>query len=121
MLKFVSRHHRAILILLLGSETLLIFPSPRSCRVQIEFPKIEVRYEDVTVDAYVHVGSRALPTIPNFICNMTEVGPKILTANFSSIYVFHHIGCSKLDLHVKVTFKQVFHGSGRITASVLLL
>ncbi|ONM29553.1 glossy13 [Zea mays] len=40
--------------------------------VQIEFPKIEVRYEDVTVDAYVHVGSRALPTIPNFICNMTE-------------------------------------------------
>ncbi|ONM29556.1 glossy13 [Zea mays] len=50
--------------------------------VQIEFPKIEVRYEDVTVDAYVHVGSRALPTIPNFICNMTEVGPKILTAIF---------------------------------------
>ncbi|KAG8045866.1 hypothetical protein GUJ93_ZPchr0008g13536 [Zizania palustris] len=40
--------------------------------VQIEFPKIEVRYEDLTVDAYVHVGSRALPTIPNFICNMTE-------------------------------------------------
>lgn len=119
MLKFVSRHHRAILILLLGSETLLIFPSPRSCRVQIEFPKIEVRYEDVTVDAYVHVGSRALPTIPNFICNMTEVGPKLLSANFS--YAFHHIGCSKLDLHVKVTFKQVFHGSGRITASVLLL
>ncbi|TVU21529.1 hypothetical protein EJB05_31170 [Eragrostis curvula] len=40
--------------------------------VHIEFPKIEVRYEDLTVDAYVHVGSRALPTIPNFICNMTE-------------------------------------------------
>ncbi|CAO2181116.1 unnamed protein product [Urochloa humidicola] len=40
--------------------------------VSIEFPKIEVRYEDLTVDAYVHVGSRALPTIPNFICNMTE-------------------------------------------------
>ncbi|GJN05636.1 hypothetical protein PR202_ga23283 [Eleusine coracana subsp. coracana] len=40
--------------------------------VNIEFPKIEVRYEDLTVDAYVHVGSRALPTIPNFICNMTE-------------------------------------------------
>lgn len=40
--------------------------------MSIEFPKIEVRYEDLTVDAYVHVGSRALPTIPNFICNMTE-------------------------------------------------
>lgn len=64
-----------VLIFLLGSETLLFFRSPRSCRVHIEFPKIEVRYEDLTVDAYVHVGSRALPTIPNFICNMTEVGP----------------------------------------------
>lgn len=46
-----------------------------SCSVHIEFPKIEVRYEDLTVDAYVHVGSRALPTIPNFICNMSEVAP----------------------------------------------
>uniref|UniRef100_A0A0D9UXG8 ABC transporter domain-containing protein n=1 Tax=Leersia perrieri TaxID=77586 RepID=A0A0D9UXG8_9ORYZ len=43
-----------------------------SAAEKIEFPKIEVRYEDLTVDAYVHVGSRALPTIPNFICNMTE-------------------------------------------------
>jgi hypothetical protein len=44
--------------------------------VNIDFPKIEVRYEDLRVDAYVHVGSRALPTIPNFICNMTEVSAR---------------------------------------------
>lgn len=44
------------------------------CRVNLEFPKIEVRFQDLKVGAYVHVGSRALPTIPNFICNMTEVG-----------------------------------------------
>ncbi|KAJ4765893.1 ABC transporter [Rhynchospora pubera] len=40
--------------------------------VHLEFPKIEVRFKGLKVDAYVHVGSRALPTIPNFICNMTE-------------------------------------------------
>nr|CAD1842985.1 unnamed protein product [Ananas comosus var. bracteatus] len=40
--------------------------------VNLEFPKIEVRFQDLKVGAYVHVGSRALPTIPNFICNMTE-------------------------------------------------
>ncbi|KAG5097429.1 hypothetical protein JHK82_047283 [Glycine max] len=40
--------------------------------VGLHFPKIEVRFQDLTVETYVHVGSRALPTIPNFICNMTE-------------------------------------------------
>uniref|UniRef100_V5NZ11 PDR protein 2 n=1 Tax=Tabernaemontana elegans TaxID=761068 RepID=V5NZ11_9GENT len=41
--------------------------------VDLEFPKVEVRFQDLNVDAFVHVGSRALPTIPNFIYNMTEV------------------------------------------------
>ncbi|RDX69081.1 ABC transporter G family member 32, partial [Mucuna pruriens] len=40
--------------------------------VGLDFPKIEVRFQNLTVETYVHVGSRALPTIPNFICNMTE-------------------------------------------------
>ncbi|CAK9172271.1 unnamed protein product [Ilex paraguariensis] len=41
-------------------------------RVDLEFPKIEVRFQHLTVESFVHVGSRALPTIPNFISNMTE-------------------------------------------------
>uniref|UniRef100_V5NXR0 PDR protein 2 n=1 Tax=Vinca minor TaxID=60093 RepID=V5NXR0_VINMI len=41
--------------------------------VDLEFPKVEVRFQNLSVDAFVHVGSRALPTIPNFIFNMTEV------------------------------------------------
>ncbi|XP_027083196.2 ABC transporter G family member 32 isoform X1 [Coffea arabica] len=41
--------------------------------VDLEFPKVEVRFQNLNVDAFVHVGSRALPTIPNFLCNMTEV------------------------------------------------
>ncbi|KAL1552462.1 ABC transporter G family member 32-like isoform X1 [Salvia divinorum] len=40
--------------------------------VGLEFPKVEVRFENLKVDALVHVGSRALPTVPNFIFDMTE-------------------------------------------------
>ncbi|CAI0389791.1 unnamed protein product [Linum tenue] len=40
--------------------------------VELEFPKIEVRFQNLMVESYVHVGSRALPTIPNFIFNMSE-------------------------------------------------
>ncbi|XP_063936487.1 ABC transporter G family member 32-like [Daucus carota subsp. sativus] len=40
--------------------------------VALEFPKVEVRFQDLKVEASVHVGSRALPTVPNFIFNMTE-------------------------------------------------
>nr|XP_027071225.1 ABC transporter G family member 32-like isoform X1 [Coffea arabica] len=41
-------------------------------RVDLDFPKIEVRFQNLRVESFVHVGSRALPTIPNFIFNMTE-------------------------------------------------
>ncbi|KAK8707089.1 hypothetical protein V6N13_058155 [Hibiscus sabdariffa] len=40
--------------------------------VDLEFPKIEVRFQNLAVESFVHVGSRALPTIPNFIFNMAE-------------------------------------------------
>ncbi|KAL6524145.1 ABC transporter G member 32 [Orobanche minor] len=40
--------------------------------VGLEFPKVEVRFQNLKVGALVHVGSRALPTIPNFISDMTE-------------------------------------------------
>ncbi|KAK4479170.1 hypothetical protein RD792_014681 [Penstemon davidsonii] len=41
-------------------------------RVDLEFPKIEVRFQHLTVESFVHIGSRALPTIPNFIINIAE-------------------------------------------------
>ncbi|CAM8960284.1 hypothetical protein QQ045_005472 [Rhodiola kirilowii] len=40
--------------------------------VDLKFPKVEVRFQNLKVESYVHVGSRALPTIPNFIFNMAE-------------------------------------------------
>ncbi|KAI5680627.1 hypothetical protein M9H77_01854 [Catharanthus roseus] len=41
-------------------------------RVDLDFPKIEVRFQNLKIESFVYVGSRALPTIPNFIFNMTE-------------------------------------------------
>ena len=51
-------------------------------RVDLEFPKIEVRFQNLKVEAFVHLGSRALPTIPNFVFNMTEVDFFSLVTNF---------------------------------------
>lgn len=42
-------------------------------RVGIGLPTIEVRYEHLNVEAEAFVGSRALPTLFNFIVNMFEV------------------------------------------------
>ncbi|KAI4348999.1 hypothetical protein L6164_009658 [Bauhinia variegata] len=41
-------------------------------RVQIETPKIEVRYENLSVEGDVYVGSRALPTLLNATLNTIE-------------------------------------------------
>lgn len=39
----------------------------------IEIPKIEVRYENLSVEGDVYVGSRALPTLLNATFNTLEV------------------------------------------------
>ncbi|GAB2300384.1 ABC transporter G member 32 [Dionaea muscipula] len=44
----------------------------RFVEVNMDFPKVEVRFQHLIVESFVHIGSRALPTIPNFICNMSE-------------------------------------------------
>ncbi|XWS11666.1 hypothetical protein CRYUN_Cryun37aG0018900 [Craigia yunnanensis] len=45
----------------------------RTDRVGIEIPKIEVRYEHLSVEGDVYVGSRALPTFLNVTLNTVEV------------------------------------------------
>lgn len=45
------------------------------CRVGLEFPTIEVRFEHLSVEAEAYVGGRALPTIFNFSANILEVIP----------------------------------------------
>jgi hypothetical protein len=41
--------------------------------VGIELPKIEVRYQNLNVEAEAYVGSRGLPTIFNSYANVLEV------------------------------------------------
>lgn len=44
------------------------------CRVGVEFSKVEVRFEDLTVETEVYVGTRALPTVTNVFRNVAESG-----------------------------------------------
>lgn len=43
------------------------------CRVGISLPNVEVRFNDLSVNADIHVGSRALPTLLNFCRNIFGV------------------------------------------------
>lgn len=43
------------------------------CRVGLDIPTIEVRFEHLNVQAEAYVGGRALPTMFNFCINMLEV------------------------------------------------
>ncbi|KAH9298064.1 hypothetical protein KI387_029746, partial [Taxus chinensis] len=56
-----------------NAERFLFNMRDRINRVGVALPKIEVRFQELNVDADVYIGSRALPTIPNFIFNMGEV------------------------------------------------
>ncbi|XP_027104789.1 pleiotropic drug resistance protein 2 [Coffea arabica] len=44
----------------------------RTDRVGIDIPKIEVRYEHLSIEGDAYVGSRALPTLPNASFNVVE-------------------------------------------------
>lgn len=44
-----------------------------ACRVGIQLPTIEVRYESLNIDAKCFVGGRALPTLKNATLNFFEV------------------------------------------------
>lgn len=42
-------------------------------RVGIDIPKIEIRYENISIEGDAFVGSRALPTLLNYTINSIEV------------------------------------------------
>lgn len=43
-----------------------------NCRVGIRLPTVEVRYQNLIVEADCYIGSRALPTLPNVALNIAE-------------------------------------------------
>ncbi|KAF3334920.1 pleiotropic drug resistance protein 3-like isoform X2 [Carex littledalei] len=54
------------------NERFLLKLKERSDRVGIELPTIEVRYENLSIDAEAHVGNRGLPTVLNATMNTIE-------------------------------------------------
>ncbi|XP_039126379.1 pleiotropic drug resistance protein 2-like [Dioscorea cayenensis subsp. rotundata] len=55
------------------NEQFLRWIKGRYERVGMELPKIEVRFQELSVEGKVYVGSRALPTLLNSVINFTEV------------------------------------------------
>ncbi|KAM6602199.1 hypothetical protein CsatA_021808 [Cannabis sativa] len=55
------------------NESFLLKLKQRIQTVGIDLPTIEVRYENIKVEADVHVGSRALPSFINFCVNILEM------------------------------------------------
>lgn len=56
-------------------------------RVGIELPTIEVRYDNLSIEADCYVGNRALPTLWNVTRNMIEVNlPQAFKQDFSSFF-----------------------------------
>nr|QVT92310.1 ABC transporter [Salvia miltiorrhiza] len=54
------------------NEVFLLKMKRRIDRVGINLPTVEVRFEKMSVDALTYVGTRALPTLPNFAANIFE-------------------------------------------------
>jgi hypothetical protein len=57
-------------------------------RVGIELPQIEVRYENLSIEADVYVGKRALPTLLNSAINVFEVRTGFRHSHITRMYLF---------------------------------
>ena len=81
----------------LTHECLLLLPffflGFHDIRVGIDLPAIEVRFENLNVEAEARVGNRALPTFTNFMVNIVEVsiGISFLTYNMTLQKEFYNL------------------------------
>lgn len=63
-----------------------------SDRVGIDIPKVEVRYEHLSVDGDTYVGSRATPTLLNSALNVIEVNLiRFFLLKVLCLPSFHHL------------------------------
>ncbi|KAF9690091.1 hypothetical protein SADUNF_Sadunf01G0159800 [Salix dunnii] len=53
-------------------------------KVGIRLPTIEVRFDHLTIEADCHIGSRALPTLPNAARNMIESALSVIGINLAA-------------------------------------
>ena len=70
-------------------ERFLLKLRARMDRVGIDYPTIEVRYENLHVQAQVHVGDRGLPTLINSVTNTIEVCTYTCTHRYLHAYIYY--------------------------------
>ncbi|MED6194939.1 transcription factor [Stylosanthes scabra] len=99
------------------NEKFLLKLRNRIDRVGVKIPTIEVRFENLKVEAQVQVASRALPTFSNFIFNILEVDGKV-TYNGHEMHEFvPERTCayvSQNDVHIgEMTVRETLSFSAR--------
>ncbi|XP_062204875.1 ABC transporter G family member 37 [Phragmites australis] len=122
-------------------ERFLLKLKERMDRVGIDYPTIEVRFENLEVEAEVHVGNRGLPTIVNSVTNTIEAmgnALHIIPSRKQPMTVLHDVSgiikprrmalllgppgsgkttlllalAGKLDKELKVSGKVTYNGHG---------
>lgn len=53
------------------------------CRVGIKLPTVEVRYENLSVEADCQIGNRAIPSLPNVTRNLIESALSLVGINLA--------------------------------------
>uniref|UniRef100_A0A0D6QVQ0 ABC transporter domain-containing protein n=1 Tax=Araucaria cunninghamii TaxID=56994 RepID=A0A0D6QVQ0_ARACU len=89
--KFIAR---ILQVTEVDNEQFLIKFRQRIDRVDIPLPTIEVRFEHLNIEADAFIGSRALPSVPNFVINFVEgilTYLHILRSNRRTLTILHDI------------------------------
>ncbi|XP_031487829.1 pleiotropic drug resistance protein 1-like [Nymphaea colorata] len=103
------------------NEKFLLKLRERIDRVGLEIPTIEVRFQNLSVSAEVHVGSRAIPTLVNFSTNMLQeflVSLHLLPKRKKKLPILHDI--SGIVKPRRMTLVLGPPGSGKTTLLLAL-
>jgi hypothetical protein len=112
-------------LMLLYMLTLLVSNAVTSCfyRVGIDNPTIEVRFENLNIDAEAYVGNRGIPTFTNFFSNkimvssgFTQTWKKISSSSFLRLLTLESwpiptSGCVECSAHNSKREEAYLHSS----------
>ncbi|KAK8936592.1 Pleiotropic drug resistance protein 3 [Platanthera zijinensis] len=112
---------RLVRVVEVDNEKFLLKLRDRIDRVKIDIPTIEVRYEQLNVEAEAYVSNRGLPTLLNFVINVFEAFANnlhILPSRKKHVTILHNI--SGLIKPKRMTLLLGPPGSGKTTLLLTL-
>ncbi|RZB48333.1 Pleiotropic drug resistance protein 1 [Glycine soja] len=99
------------------NEKFLLKLRSRTDRVGVDIPTIEVRFEHLNVEADVHLGGRALPTLTNYMVNIVEgLLKSILRSGRQNMNILHDVSGI-----IKPSWMTLLFGSPSSGKTTLLL